>query len=1187
MSNLYANKVFSEHPIALWSFDEEAHYIDLLQEADRQLDNWPTATNLTIGVYPGSVLDGTPFPASPITQAYPTNDAVLECTLTSDTVWAPADIYTNVPVTASIYMYFPDSVVNYVDFGSTDGSNLDFTRHVISSTGSKFWVKLTHQNLLYGKLYIRINYAEFSNQADTTWLFNGLSLGQYSEPVSSDSLGVTVQAFAAGNELVDGGFISDSDGIGYYKTQSIGAKEKDMYYLSRDNKLLAFNDAIPIVYGSNYSTTLVPIDSPNEGAHPSLIFDGDGFLSELGKKSTYTLEFWMRIGNTSMEPKKIFGNLGGHSDGLWIAGNVMTFVVGERIRLSCNVGSFDEPMLVHLVCSPTYVSIIINGETVASTQISNDTVLSFASTENRYLGFWSYAELGRFEVDCMSLFGYTVPELVARRRFIWGQGVTNVDVVNSQYGGVGVFADYSAAAMTSNASYNNNFFWASGSTDRLSFDGGVLKAPVAPLPELNLDGKSRQEWYDDLLLAHAADVGEDWEDEKFFTFRPQGIAAWDSLNCYAMFNRLGDFLENPYGVFLEFSSYSAVASSQPIAVLFNSFYPGKKIVFELNQTRTEITTTFYSGEDPTVISTDAFDNTKRNILYINLVGTLTEAGEPIPDDMRKMLINSNALRIQAAGDGTTTFSGRFYRLGMITENNFLCAIQQHVGTTNSVVSVLDRVDETQFDEFNIVSYTWIPQLLFNSMYEDVGIKGYWQDHISLSQLAGVVYDINGNETIGVDNLQFNIGFPRSNATLNAPELINSALPTSVPNDLVLDPVDDPVVIDTAQAPVRTLISFQKNSDGVVTRDNLTGFHPPTTSSTIYLQNSKDFSGVAYEVVDGTTILPPQTLYPSKLIAAIYLEFTVPGVYTFPVQVKSMELSSYSSNSNSFTEVKSKSGKAVYPVISNGTFYDQIALHPFRVYKKNFPYLHLGRESGFISTMPRETDYDAGFRLEIPEGQSVEYRLDHVGFWMRRNKRFPNAEQNLLVFAYGTKKILLTIQDFQPDAPESRGIIRAYDQDGNREENLTFFQNGNLVANPIVAESQWTAISLSFKTGGISLGGSTGKLTFCQEVTFNNMSYFASRGDTSTSVEYRPWSEVDDENWAYWSTDPAEAPNDWYGVLVKGSVETKTKELCQVVYKTYVGTQVLSINSEQPFLVTQGKILLSSDMQWVNTTLDFV
>ena len=45
-SNLYAEKVFSEHPIGLWPLDENLDYISLISESQRNFNQW-TITNAT------------------------------------------------------------------------------------------------------------------------------------------------------------------------------------------------------------------------------------------------------------------------------------------------------------------------------------------------------------------------------------------------------------------------------------------------------------------------------------------------------------------------------------------------------------------------------------------------------------------------------------------------------------------------------------------------------------------------------------------------------------------------------------------------------------------------------------------------------------------------------------------------------------------------------------------------------------------------------------------------------------------------------------------------------------------------------------------------------------------------------------------------------------------------------------
>jgi len=46
-SNLYAEKIFANHPLAIWPLDDSADYISLITEAERDINAW-TKTNGTV-----------------------------------------------------------------------------------------------------------------------------------------------------------------------------------------------------------------------------------------------------------------------------------------------------------------------------------------------------------------------------------------------------------------------------------------------------------------------------------------------------------------------------------------------------------------------------------------------------------------------------------------------------------------------------------------------------------------------------------------------------------------------------------------------------------------------------------------------------------------------------------------------------------------------------------------------------------------------------------------------------------------------------------------------------------------------------------------------------------------------------------------------------------------------------------
>jgi hypothetical protein len=66
-SNLYAEKIFAEHPLAIWPLDDSADYISLISEAQRNISTWTlTAGTVTSGSVPtaNSIEQTEPFPNS-------------------------------------------------------------------------------------------------------------------------------------------------------------------------------------------------------------------------------------------------------------------------------------------------------------------------------------------------------------------------------------------------------------------------------------------------------------------------------------------------------------------------------------------------------------------------------------------------------------------------------------------------------------------------------------------------------------------------------------------------------------------------------------------------------------------------------------------------------------------------------------------------------------------------------------------------------------------------------------------------------------------------------------------------------------------------------------------------------------------------------------------------------------------
>jgi hypothetical protein len=373
------------------------------------------------------------------------------------------------------------------------------------------------------------SYAGGAALSDYLYYVNGITLGQWSEEFNTQSLGLTPIAMPANIALESEQVIS---------SPAYGISGDLAYYIISDNKLLAKNTSIPLVYGSSNVTTL----KPNTNNEPSLIVPGKGFLNKVGQHKEYTVEFWTRINSDSSVSRKIFGPIASN-DGLYVDNGFLTLVIGKNFS-SHFVGEWFRPMLIQIRLIRNAATLIVNGEEVESLTIQTDNLeLPEEYDENNksqdWLGFYSYSDITPIDVDCVAIYSYQVPLTVAKRRWVYGQGVISPEGINSAYGGVSAFIDYPFADYTANYTYPEFAEWQQGSFDNLSTTTKVLRTPEYQLPVIYLDDKTINNLYVDNQTIQSLESGP-VNDYKFVTFRPNN--SWNTKTCYFNFNSFNLFI---------------------------------------------------------------------------------------------------------------------------------------------------------------------------------------------------------------------------------------------------------------------------------------------------------------------------------------------------------------------------------------------------------------------------------------------------------------------------------------------------------------------------------------------------------------------------------------------------------------------------------------------------------------------
>ena len=205
-SNLYVEKVSSEHPIAVWMLNDQLDYISLITETERAIENtanW-TVTNATASLSTTDP-DNVPFIDSHVTKILgnvpgATTDIVIE----SDFFTNLSEFNTaldNVAVSGSLYV--KSIYANSISFGYKYFNGVStvevLTTKTLGISSNLNWMffsdtfDIPPTGATNIQLLFKINIsAGGGTTADYEFYLNGLTFGQWSEEFNKVSLGLTL-----------------------------------------------------------------------------------------------------------------------------------------------------------------------------------------------------------------------------------------------------------------------------------------------------------------------------------------------------------------------------------------------------------------------------------------------------------------------------------------------------------------------------------------------------------------------------------------------------------------------------------------------------------------------------------------------------------------------------------------------------------------------------------------------------------------------------------------------------------------------------------------------------------------------------------------------------------------------------------------------------------------------------------
>jgi hypothetical protein len=319
-SNLYAEKIFAEHPTVLWALDDVATFVSYVPESVQDLTTWTVTNDDALTAFDN---DSSPYPKikdAPTTlvsgiAAGSVGDSNVVSGLSGTTFSSSTEDFV-----ISCWVYSYNSQIKSIELGYKQGASPAVTQLETISVYND-WVFVSKRfsgSVTDANVVLEINYTTSSDGGeDYDFLINGLSVGYQSEEFGTYSVGVQKTSIPAD--------ISTTESYGI-EAVSYGSTGFPGYYIAdEDNVLLAKNTSIPMVYGASSVTKI--IENPSAG--PSLIIPGFGFLNESGKNVEKTFEAWLRINSNSVTPKRIFGPIN-TQDGLYVNGPFLILKIDDN-----------------------------------------------------------------------------------------------------------------------------------------------------------------------------------------------------------------------------------------------------------------------------------------------------------------------------------------------------------------------------------------------------------------------------------------------------------------------------------------------------------------------------------------------------------------------------------------------------------------------------------------------------------------------------------------------------------------------------------------------------------------------------------------------------------------------------------------------------------------------------------------
>jgi hypothetical protein len=1134
-SNIYAEHIFANQPISLWSLDDRMDYLSYIGDSFRDMSaNWSSSSEDSVILEEDK--DSSPQSQMPETFKYSISAGKrggTQITLTSNQTFTSAaedivvGLYVNPKMTSSCT----------VRIGYKLGSTTTFIDEVAQQVSLNRWSFVSEvfptSSSITAKIVIEISYTDSPTPSDIPIFFiNGLTVGLKSEEFFKISPGIQGMAYD-----ISGININPDDVVlaeSYGKQSGFDA---GLYFIN-NNVLLAKNSTIPMVYGAANSTILIP----NENGEPSMIVPAHGFMNRNGRSVRLTLEMWLRINTKSISGsyRKIAGPLKSNN-GIYVDGPHLIVKYGEY-SISHYVGEWFRPMLVDLAISDTQMNLFINGSFVAGTNM-NRAVATFEESEasqiiesitksQDFIGFYAYDDIPTLEVDAVALYPYMISEDLAKRNFVYGQATAYPQDINVAYDGKSFFVDYPSAEYSRNLSYPDPAKWEQGIYDNVLIRNNLLCSPEQALPVY----ASNSELTLSQLLE---DCYDEEETQQYICLKPN--EDWEDVNSYLVFNSFKNVTTKNDLVFGVFEGGQDIEQEQLLFKIESSTNEYIKVSLKNNIVSYRFKEN--GAEEIDLPGSTPFDISDEEFSGKFVVGINANDLYRVSSPLTNFFGNPQALRVLVGGsyDGqeqvsSDTYRGKIYSFSFATEKD---AKRYSEYVSNGVMS--GNLSAFNKIKSSISSYTLVHGRTVDSSVLDRYTRSYWDDSLSLSYMSSKKDDGSGSLVNTLDYIQINFDYPK----------------LSILSDNTYN---------SANQDVRVFVSFQYLNSGLH-QDTSTFLIKPVQTNMV-VQPQGDWKTSLYEVTDGTVIYPPTMPEGESfemLAMMTHIDLVSKGVRK-PINIRSLQYASRASEktssdiANPRNGIGSRFGEYAYPYIIENGLPDFTFKSPVSIYKGSTPYLYMTGNSGLSLVGDYNPENTQGFIIPINKNAEDQFNISSLQFamlWKDRLLPEQGSPERLFDISGISATIYFYIESINEE--RTRGRIYATTQNSQPYSGLRYYWNGNSVKDPIVNIDEWGMLGIIFDPF-LTFDASPGSFRAKNHFLINNFSFYQlSELAQTQQIVKNFWDLVkglSSDN--YWSEYTGMT---WKDVLYQVATITAAIDPSEV-YEVYLGTNKIIANANE-------------------------